>query len=433
MALIVISLLTFILHFSHSSILVDWKVVTGNGTANDWGNPFGQNLYPSSRWWTSSTFDSIGNQCWIFGGINNAPISGRIPPFYLGDLWTCTTDGQWNIRSDPTYVIDSAGDCFSFDEPYNFPSNILGASVWAVNGSFYMFGGLSSQFVAPQKDIGVLADLWMFNGTYFSILTSITDQTCVLNPTDNTDKYPSARYGASTWSSNGELYLFGGLDQIGHRNDIWKYSNQNWVLVSQFSSPNGNYVDQGKPSSRSYPGARHAAASWFDIHGDLWIFGGVGQFGQFLNDLWKLNKDKQWTWVSGLYNNTFPVSPKYGVPSQFCDSNTPGSRQGSVVWTDSKGEKWLFGGGLNTNYTFGDLWLLGQNGKWAYITGSKIINTPGNYSGNNSYPGARKLATGWTDLSDQIWLFSGETVNGAMSDLWKATISGKIDGECKNP
>jgi len=254
----------------------------------------------------------------------------------------------------------------------------------------------------------------------------------MVNPIDDPDKYPSARFGSSTWASNGELYLFGGMDQRGHNNDIWKYSKKQWVLVFHGAKAEGLYVDQGKPSTRSYPGARHAAVSWFDINGNLWIFGGVGQSGQFLSDLWMLDEDFNWTWLSAFYNNTVSVSPNYGIPSQFCNSNTPGSRQGSVAWADSKGRKWLFGGGLDTNHTYADLWLLSDNGQWAYINGSKDINAPGNYSSNTPYPGARRFATGWTDLLDQIWLFSGETVDGAMSDLWTASITGKIDGECKS-
>jgi len=431
MELSIVFILLTILQFGISTINVDWKPIGGNGTTNQWGNPFGKNVYPSSRWWTPSIVDSNGI-AWIFGGINEAPIFGRRPPFYLGDLWTCT-NGQWSLLTDPSYIINSPGDCWPFDEPFNFPSNILGASTWAVNGNFYLFGGRSAQYVPPRTTTGELADLWMFNGTYWTILSSSNGQTCVVNPVDSSTEYPSARFGSSTWSSNGELYFFGGLDQRGHNNDVWKYSKNQWISVSRGANSEGSYVDQGKSSTKSYPGARHAAASWYDVNGDMWIFGGVGQSGQPLSDLWKLDGDNQWTWVSGFYNNTTPVRPNYGVPSQFCNSNTPGSRQGSVAWADSKGRKWLFGGGLEGNYTYADLWLLNEKGQWAYITGSQVINSPGNYTSNYPYPGARKFATGWTDLSDQIWLFAGQTINGAMSDLWSASISGKTDGECTNP
>ena len=62
----------------------------------------------------------------------------------------------------------------------------------------------------------------------------------------------------------------------------------------------------------------------------------------YLNDLWKYSPStNQWTWVSGNNTASLGVYGTQGVSSSF---NFPGSRGGSVIWIDSNGTLWLFGG-----------------------------------------------------------------------------------------
>lgn len=67
------------------------------------------------------------------------------------------------------------------------------------------------------------------------------------------------------------------------------------------------------------------------------------------------------------------------------------------------------------------------NTKWNWLSGDSITNVAGVYgtqgataSGNK--PGARSGSTSWTDLSGDLWLFSGTNGSGNFNDLWRYNI-----------
>jgi hypothetical protein len=120
------------------------------------------------------------------------------------------------------------------------------------------------------------------------------------------------------------------------------------------------------------PAGRELATGWTDKSGNLWLFGGddgissetvAGSvqtlvYGLF-NDLWKFNPStNEWTWVSG--SQTVDAVGVYGAEGVPAPANMPGSRNGTVSWSDSSGNLWLFGGYVYVgNYAafFNDLWL----------------------------------------------------------------------------
>ena len=66
------------------------------------------------------------------------------------------------------------------------------------------------------------------------------------------------------------------------------------------------------------------------------------------------------TWVSG--SDTTGQAGVYGTKGVADANNAPGGRTGSVSWTDSEGDFWLFGGeGLDANGSGGRL-----NNLWKY-------------------------------------------------------------------
>jgi hypothetical protein len=119
-----------------------------------------------------------------------------------------------------------------------------------------------------------------------------------------------------------------------------------------------------------------------------------------------------------------PAPAVYGTLGTPAAGNTPGGRTGATGWTDGSGNFWLFGGegsdaGGNIGYLY-DLWKFNPATKqWAWMSGSSTVGGNGVYgtlgtpaAGNT--PGGRSEATGWTDNSGNLWLFSG---TGSPNDL----------------
>lgn len=280
------------------------------------------------------------------------------------------------------------------------------------------------------------------------------------NPFSNT---PGARNFGSGWTdASGNLWLFGGqgwelsgkspADTLyGNLNDLWECqiipADTNyceWVLVNAYNATadNGTTVgkeiitlaeNEGNPAILSgpltMPASRWGAVTWTDTTGSvLWLFGGNGNGTQLLNDLWSFNTSTlTWTPVAGS-PNAGNIGGTYTGATPY-----PGSRWGSVTWTDKSGTFWLFGGyGYDASANVGflnDLWKF--NGTtWTFVSGgtTNTINQNGVYSGT-AYPGGREEAVGWVDASGNLWLFGGEgedsagTANGLLNDLWMYNTS----------
>jgi hypothetical protein len=122
----------------------------------------------------------------------------------------------------------------------------------------------------------------------------------------------------------------------------------------------------------------------------------------------------------------------YGTEGVAAAGNVPGARYGSISWTDSSGNFWLFGGyGYDSagkvSY-LNDLWKFdGTN--WTWVSGSNTNNQAGSYgtegvAAAGNVPGGRFSSVSWTDSSGNFWLFGGWGVGsvsgnyGNMNDLW---------------
>jgi N-acetylneuraminic acid mutarotase len=92
----------------------------------------------------------------------------------------------------------------------------------------------------------------------------------------------------------------------------------------------------------------------------------IGNSG-YLNDLWEFNPStNEWTWIGGSStvgncvqaNGSITCGPSgaYGTLGTPAAGNFPGAREMASSWTDSSGHLWLFGGpGYDTNGNQGDL------------------------------------------------------------------------------
>ena len=207
--------------------------------------------------------------------------------------------------------------------------------------------------------------------------------------------------------STGNLWLFGGwgydsAETFGVLNDLWKFSptTNQWTWMSGSSTvPNasdtcqpGVYGTLGVASAGNVPGGRQYAASWTDVNGNFWLFGGPGCDSAgtqaLLNDLWKFNPStSQWAWMGGSSKALYTAygSPGvYGTQGVASDGNVPGGRWVSGGWTDSSGNLWLFGGegydSVGARGDLNDLWKFNPStNQWTWISGSSTLGTSNGY------------------------------------------------------
>lgn len=206
-----------------------------------------------------------------------------------------------------------------------------------------------------------------------------------------------------------------------------------WMGGTNLLNSVGIYGEINILSATSQPGSRELGASWTDKNGNLWLFGGVSNDVDRLNDLWRYNPySKVWTWIKG--SNLSNQSGIYGFKGISSNLSTPGARSGAMYWTDKNGNLWLFGGyGYDETGNLGylsDMWLFNpSNLTWTWMTGNKMVDESGYYGNKGvsslaNLPGARDRGNTWVDSSGNLWLFGGCVVTSPntcsyINDLWK--------------
>lgn len=250
---------------------------------------------------------------------------------------------------------------------------------------------------------------------------------------------PLGLYQAASFTDlQGKFWLFGG----SYRNnsgpsvtyaDLWKYdpltNNWTWMKGTGTQIDAGNYGTIAVPDTANRPCNRGwGMASWTDLNGDFWIFGGKGWTGA-MHDVWKYNiASNTWTWMHGDPPLIFNVkNPVYGTQGVSHPANTPGSRdEMGSTWVDSNNNLWMFGGIINF-FSYNDMWMFNTTtNEWTWMKGDTITLSPGNYGTlgvehPNNLPSARSSYTNWTDNSGNFWLFGGGDVlgNGEFNDMWR--------------
>ena len=277
---------------------------------------------------------------------------------------TYTQPGNYDVTLE---VTDDHGTTVDVSKTINVvgtPSVTLGVENWSwINGSKYANG----------------------SGTFETEFTPD-----VLNA-------PSARQLAASWYSGGKFWMFGGAGNdstgvTGDLNDLWSctptYTAANnkvtppipainscvwtWVSGSNKANAIGIYpATAGTFSATSLPGARNAGATWTDVNGNMWLFGGSGYDSKgntgVMNDMWSFSTTGQSEWVSGA-----------NVANDQGSASVPYSRAYGVSWTDKYGNFWLFGGeginGSDTIFYLNDLWCFTPN--YVNADGSPQANHP---------------------------------------------------------
>jgi len=243
---------------------------------------------------------------------------------------------------------------------------------------------------------------------------------------------PAAVYEPAEWQdAAGNFWLFGGETNSNHFTDVWKYvpGTNEWTWMKGPGVPNdaGFYGTLGVSSPINSPPYRgYGSASWIDLNGNSWIFGGRIAGGGFYNDLWKYDPMiNEWTWMKGTsLLNQAGVYGTIGIPDPL---NHPGARSEVVAaWADNSGNLWLFGGYNNAGQGFNDLWRYNiLTNEWTWMKGSQSMNQPDTYGAKGieapaNTPGARQAYAHWYSTDNFMWLFGGgASFNGNKNDLWR--------------
>ncbi|MES2622500.1 MAG: kelch repeat-containing protein [Bacteroidota bacterium] len=245
---------------------------------------------------------------------------------------------------------------------------------------------------------------------------------------------PPGIYEAAEWTDlNGNFWLFGGRGNPYPRvyNTLWMYdpvtNNWKWVKGSAGANGSGTYGIPGVPDILNTPSARGwGVATWTDLNGDLWLFGGSSATGRCA-DLWRYNiATNMWTWMEGTANvNSAGVYGTQGISSP---NSYPASRdETSATWVDADNNLWLFGG---FNYTtnadhLNDVWKYNTStNQWTWMKGSNLPNRPNVYGTKGvpdplNTPGARQPYCTWTDANGDFWLFGGSLSPLFYNDVWR--------------
>jgi hypothetical protein len=300
------------------------------------------------------------------------------------------------------------------------------------------------------------------NGGDNKIITQNGPFTFATNVAQNGAYFVSAISFPSTQSEGCTLWGYSGVAAANVSNILVDCAHDDWTFIDGTKTAGtdqapqyGSFAATPPPTPpnpyTNTPGARDSGAAWTDATGNLWLFGGLGYeltgknpadtLSGFLSDLWECPLSAaadqcQWQLIETPVGSAFPIAQNedlpgvYGTKGVAAPGNIPGGRWGPATWTDGSGNLWLFGGqGIDGSFNAGllnDLWRLNPTTQvWTWMSGSKVVNQKGVYSGSAT-PGARWSPASWTDNSGNFWLFGGFGYDangnlGFLNDLWEFT------------
>ncbi len=278
----------------------EWTWMDGPSSCNQVG-VYGA-LYQSSdtslpppRHEANTGWTDAQNNLWLFGGY---AFGGD-----YNDLWRYNiTSAQWtwmggsNQENNPgNYGV------MGVENTTNTPAARSSYTHW-INGNYlYLSGGGS--FVTNS----VFSDVWRFNmntnnwawiGGDSGIVT--TGQYINFCSTNGGNE-PMGRIEQRSAQLNGcasTLFMFGGVTTINWMavlNDLWSFDlatqNWKWISGSDTLSPYGSYGTMGVSSTSNMPPGMCGACFWSDSSGNLWLWGGLSNYEEDLNAMWKYIPD----------------------------------------------------------------------------------------------------------------------------------------------
>lgn len=247
---------------------------------------------------------------------------------------------------------------------------------------------------------------------------------------------PGARHNAALWTDSlNNIWMWGGegISDLGNscwHNDLWKFDpiTKNWTWMDGSKRGNqSNYGLQGMPNPINLPPGRYGHAYWQDDAGNLWIFGGWGDWNGYRNDLWKYDiQTGEWTWMKG--SQSMNATGTFGTKGVAAMSNEPGGRTYCGFWKDDQGRFWIHGGHGNAVSTIdgnlADTWMYDPaTNMWTWMHGYNVVNTWEWSAGlgipdTMNIPSSRDGGHFWKDLNGNFWMFGGLSSTDFEDDLW---------------
>ena len=244
----------------------------------------------------------------------------------------------------------------------------------------WLFGGGSNANWANYSDLwkyDISTNLWTWmKGPNIPNQPPVYGTKGIPDPVNN----PSPRWCYSKWKDlNGNFWLFGGADfsNGNYWNNMWEFNPvlNEWTWVNGPNFANSGYIGTECISAPNYvPSNRlESRACWTRSCDNFVVFGGIGHNNGAYNDMWNYSvANNEWTWMSGsvLSNGT----GNYGVILVSNPANMPISRLGSIGWSDSSGNLWMFGGQDSGKY-YNDIWRFVPDSTCPSIKGTTIVTS----------------------------------------------------------
>jgi hypothetical protein len=301
------------------------------------------------------------------------------------------------------------------------------------NGNFWLYGG------SNNSSSSIYADLWKYNPAT-SMWTwmkgpgtsGYAGSYGVKGVPSITNNPPAKSYGVGSWTDNqGNFWMFGAGSGSG--NDLWKYdlSANEWTWMKGSNNGIGGvFGTMGVPDTANFPDGRYeCVATWIDISGDLWMFGGILSDR---NDLWRYNiSTNTWTWMKGDMLAGAPAV--YGTIGVEDPLNTPGASCVYSRWRDQAGNLWMWGGeSFLASKDLNEMWRYNPiTNNWAWMGGNPAGNTNPVYgtqciTDSLNDPGGRfENRACWKDAAGNFYIFGGgiDALSSVRNDLWKYCIA----------
>jgi len=217
--------------------------------------------FPQVRRFSAMTYDQNIKKTVLFGGFNDVS--------YLNETWTW--DGTTWTQVDHNNAPARSHAAMWFDPT-------LKRTV--------IYGGIGQR--SSQDRIERFSDMWSFDGTGWTEMTSVTTT-------------PGQRYGAQVTvnPADGKVYLFGGLkltvdgakQSQDYVNDLWVWDGKAWSQVNTSTIP---------------PARENGGLAFDPIANELVLFGGYA--GYYRSDAWALRGGD---WV--LHPEAIPQPRRRGV------------------------------------------------------------------------------------------------------------------------
>lgn len=356
-----------------------------------------------------------GRQLWLFGGQVQDEQNGIYK--FSNRLWSFNSEEGWILRAGDTNELRlGPSDTTLLQTNYgqkglvaasNYPgARSLAAYGLSPSGEMYMYGG----FGEAVDGVGVLADLWKFDGQNWVWLAgSKYKDTLAYRGSLNQSGpsfHPGARKGANIWfDDQGNLFLFAGsrasygASNLNY-NDIWKWDGSTWTWID-----GSNLVDQGptgSPGQFSYPAACQQAALCKSVDGSVYLYGGLRSHPSFTsrsdNTLWKY-QNGQWTLLDGD-----PLNGMYFF-------SNPQPRFSHSLF-ELNGKLYLLGGALMFywNRSYFQNYAIWDNGSWSnHNLGSQHTSNPVYHPNNYFY---NRFGSAAAANSHEVFLYGGSSADG---------------------